>query len=206
MLRALSNTYPGLPSSHIVHSLVQLTIHSIASIMIWTPATPDRVEASNASSSSSVNASGRVAVPDLTNLERRNGSATRGKQSSSVVEPSPASTYGETAAGDSVPPTPAELSGTYYHFHFHFHHHHHPPHDHNHHITFIITTLTIHHTHLSSSFSTYTSVLDVLPCCRVPFLESLHFFHHAASHLHCNACTQLHDVLLWVLSMVLQSN
>ena len=83
--------------------------------MLNWPATPDRVEARIVSApkpTSSAATSTQVAVPNLANLDRR-VPTTKGKSPSSLhlTEPSPASTYGETAAGDSVPPTPGETPG-----------------------------------------------------------------------------------------------
>lgn len=48
----------------------------------------------------------KTAVPSLEKL----ASASRAKQAS-LYEPSPASTHGDTAAGDSVPATPIETHG-----------------------------------------------------------------------------------------------
>ncbi|MCJ1449600.1 MAG: hypothetical protein MMC23_010122, partial [Stictis urceolatum] len=84
--------------------------------MLNWPATPDRVEARIVSApkpTSSAATSTQVAVPNLANLDRR-VPTTKGKSPSSLhlTEPSPASTYGETAAGDSVPPTPGETPGS----------------------------------------------------------------------------------------------
>lgn len=67
--------------------------------MSQSPATPNK-------HSDGVNKhSSKVALPSLEKL----ASASRVKHAS-LYEPSPASTYGDTAAGDSVPATPFEVN------------------------------------------------------------------------------------------------
>ena len=67
--------------------------------MSYSPATPDK------SFKDSSVYSTKIAVPALEKL-----STSKVKQSSHH-EPSPASTYGDTAAGDSVPATPQQIDG-----------------------------------------------------------------------------------------------
>lgn len=67
--------------------------------MPQSPATP------NKHSDGANKHSSKVALPSLEKL----ASASRVKHAS-LYEPSPASTYGDTAAGDSVPATPLEIN------------------------------------------------------------------------------------------------
>lgn len=68
--------------------------------MSLSPATPSK-------QSEGINKhSSKIAVPSLEKLT----SASRAKHLA-LYEPSPASTYGDTAAGDSVPATPLETHG-----------------------------------------------------------------------------------------------
>lgn len=68
--------------------------------MSYTPATPEKpVEYS---------AQGTDVAPSA----RQPKSTTKGNQQGSLHEPSPASTYGDTAAGDSVPATPLDVERT----------------------------------------------------------------------------------------------
>ena len=65
--------------------------------MSYSPATPDKSTKAFSKEAS------KVAVPSIDKLT----SSAKGKEAS-LHEPSPASTYGDTAAGDSVPATPLE--------------------------------------------------------------------------------------------------
>ncbi|KAI9715905.1 MAG: hypothetical protein M1812_005725 [Candelaria pacifica] len=65
--------------------------------MSYNPATPEKaVECS---------AQGIIVAASA----RQQDSITKGNQQGSLHEPSPASTYGDTAAGDSVPATPLDV-------------------------------------------------------------------------------------------------